>query len=249
MRSIRFFLGVALATFLTLPSGGLDAQNVTVRYNITPYQGKAAAFEAALKEHVAYRSAVGDTWNWTTLQMAAGAELGEYVIISGGHTWADVDAYEATPAFMLMQQHWFATVQPLVEEVGMRFNVNNTDLSNPRPAGDPARIIGATRYWIAPTQMSTFLEAVGMFAEALRGGDMYWSVTQPVSGGAGGTMLIAGLGDSWDDIRRNDEIAAGMNAHYGEARAAEITQMFFGSFLRTQEYVLRYREDLSLTGN
>lgn len=56
--------------------------------------GLAPQFEAAFQAHVQWRKEQGDPWQWTTYQLVNGERLGDYVIRSGNHSWADFDAYE-----------------------------------------------------------------------------------------------------------------------------------------------------------
>ena len=50
------------------------------------------AFEMAIKEHIAWRKANGETWQWDVYQVAVGPNVGDYGIRSANHTYADIDA-------------------------------------------------------------------------------------------------------------------------------------------------------------
>jgi hypothetical protein len=57
--------------------------------------GHEADFEAGLKAHAAWRKANGEGWDWHIYQPVVGNDLTYYVVRSGGHHWADLDAQEA----------------------------------------------------------------------------------------------------------------------------------------------------------
>lgn len=57
-----------------------------------PKPGETQAFEDGLKAHAAWRKAAGEGWTWQVYQPVVGEDLTFYVVRSGGHQWADLDA-------------------------------------------------------------------------------------------------------------------------------------------------------------
>ncbi len=95
MRLVRPLAAAVLVIGLTLAPGQLQAQNIAQVWTVKPVAGSGAGFESALRDHIAWRKANGETWNWTTYQVVTGPNQGDYVIRSGDHTWADFDEYDA----------------------------------------------------------------------------------------------------------------------------------------------------------
>ena len=114
MRSRNFpftlMLGLCLAPFVE----SAPAQTIAMTYTLTPKAGSGAGFETALKRHMEWRVDNGDPWVWEIYQVATGDDLGAYVARSPGHTWADIDAYEASDFQPAAEAHFGATVGPLM---------------------------------------------------------------------------------------------------------------------------------------
>ena len=108
----KALLSLVVATAAVMLTGiPAHAQDATYArsYTVTPKDGMVAQFEAALQAHTRWRTENNDPWTWGVSTFEVGEAVGRYAIRSGGHSWADFDAYDAGfgPEGLV---HWNATV-------------------------------------------------------------------------------------------------------------------------------------------
>jgi len=226
------FLVAALVGLFLLPLSQLNAQVVGFRYRVTPKPGNGPAFENAMRAHAAFRSANGDTWQWVVYQVVAGEQLGDYLVISNGHSYADMDAYETEPFQGLLGGHFGSTVTPLIESIGLRFNIQDTLINRPLPDGAQANLLPVTRYYTTPSGGPAFDESLRLIHEAIVANDFpaYYTVNRPSMGGRAGIVNIVGLSENWAGLATPDpNVVQMMISHYGQERATEIFESFLTS--------------------
>ena len=249
-KTLTSSLAVAL---VVLAGSAAEAQQTIARaYSVRPHDGMSAQFEAALKEHVAWRVANGDPWTWSVSTLEVGNEMGEYSIRSGGHSWADLDAYDADFAQKGLT-HWNATVAPLVQSVSSTISVANEEWSHRPPQGRQLAFVNITTFHIRPGEEARFNELVGQATSALKASDMdaYWVFASPISGGGmGPVMNVIGLHDSWADMEPQDEaFQAAMAAELGGQGLMEWMNSFGQVIRGTETTVRRIRPDLGSNAN
>ena len=97
MNKIRMFLIVmtvcAIATPLVAQEEEKPPPMVAKNHFVTVNSGQALEFEAAYKGHLEWHANKNDTWYWHTWQITNGQNLGQYIIRTGNHTWADFDEH------------------------------------------------------------------------------------------------------------------------------------------------------------
>lgn len=235
--------------FVALAGAPLQAQQTIARsYSIIPMDGMSAQFEAALKQHIEWRVANGDPWNWGVSVVEVGAGLGEYSLRSAGHTWADLDAYDADfgPRGL---QHWMATVAPVVESVSSTITTTDEALSNRAPQSRTTAFVTITRFHIRPDRQAQFEEAIAVGTQALKDHDWpgYWLWTTPMAGPHRGPYKdVVALHTSWADMQEPDRpmmavLAEAMGQDDFEEWLADI-----GESTRGQETMIRrLRPDLN----
>ena len=108
----KALLSLVVATAAVMLTGiPAHAQDATYArsYTVTPKDGMVPQFEAALQAHTRWRTENNDPWTWGVSTFEVGEAVGRYAIRSGGHSWADFDAYDAGfgPEGLV---HWNATV-------------------------------------------------------------------------------------------------------------------------------------------
>lgn len=74
---------------------GKAAGMIADRWVFWPKAGQTKEFEAAVKEHAAWRKKSGEPFTWLTYQPIVGTDLTYYVIRSDDHQWKDFDAEDA----------------------------------------------------------------------------------------------------------------------------------------------------------
>ncbi len=132
-----------------------NTPTVARSYTVTPKPGMVAQFEVALREHARWRAENGDPWDWNVSQLETGENLGTYFIRSGGHSWADFDAYDAGFAQQGLV-HWNATVAPLVESLSSAIGTTDQELSKPPPEGTAYAFVNITRFYLRPGRGQEF---------------------------------------------------------------------------------------------
>ena len=70
-------------------------RNVADQWVLWPKPGHTKEFEAAIKEHAAWRKKAGEPFDWLTYQPIVGTDLTYYVIRSDNHQWKDFDTEDA----------------------------------------------------------------------------------------------------------------------------------------------------------
>ena len=138
--------------------------------------------------------------------MEVGEALGQYGIRSGGHSWADFDAYDAGfgPEGLL---HWNATVAPLVESVSSSITTTNQAISNPPPAGRATAFVNIVTFQLRPGRELRFTQAITSATEILVEHDFggYYVWTSAVAGGGPGpSMSLVSFHTSWADMAEPD---------------------------------------------
>jgi hypothetical protein len=68
--------------------------HVTDTWIFWPKDGQGLKFEAAVKEHAAWRKGAGEGFTWSVYEPVVGQDLSYYVIRTTGHQWQDFDANE-----------------------------------------------------------------------------------------------------------------------------------------------------------
>ncbi len=159
----KVLLSLVVSTAAVMLTGIIPAHAQDATYArrdaVTPKDGMVAQFEAALKAHVQWRNENNDPWTWGVSTVEVGEALGQFGIRSGGHSWADFDAYDAGfgPEGLV---HWNATVAPLVESISSRITTANPAISNQPPAGRATAFVNIQTFQLRPGRELQFNEAV-----------------------------------------------------------------------------------------
>jgi len=245
-------LALLVATSVGVSATASGQDNLARTYNVTPKAGMGAQFETALREHAQWRAANNDPWSWSVSVPETGENVGTYGIRSGGHSWADFDAYHAGfgPQGLV---HWNATVAPLVELVASTIGRTNEDLGQLPPDGFDLAFVTITRFQLRPGRANEFNQLVGQAMEILKEGGFpgYWVWTSPVSGGGPGPYIsVVGLNSSWEDMADPDpSFEAVMMAKLGEEGFMEWTNKFGATYRGVESWTRRLRPDLSVPSN
>ena len=242
----------ALATALFLCAVALPAiaqgqtENIAQAYVHTVQPERIAQFEEAVKRHVQWRKQNNDTWEWVWYQVVNGDGLGRYMVRSGNHRWADLDARYAWDDSVGAGRHFQATVGPYFESEDSSITQQDGALS--RPLGDYSAItlFAVTEFDVRlPGQ---FREAITKIGEGLDRGD--WGRPYLWQMGANGGTTDAALvvpAENWGELAPPAKPLPMVLAEvYGEQEASELLQQFARSIRSQNSYTLRVRRDLSL---
>jgi hypothetical protein len=247
----QFISTAALLAALALLAPGVGAQNLARVYQVTPTSGDGAGFVAAMRDHMEWRGEHGDPWSWTTYQIVVGEDSGDFVIRSGGHAWADLDAYEDWGSENGVGPEFGSTVAPLI--AGGQDAITVTDTIRRRLPENMVdmEFFPVTVYYTRPSRRADFMDAWTQFHEAVVEADaeFYYALTTNTMGGEGNAVTVVGFSEDWAGMAQGDQSAVELlNAAYGEDGAQELFDKFTGSFYASESYMLRMRRDLSVTG-
>lgn len=249
--SSRKLLPTILVAFLLAvmsQSAWAQASNLAQLYTVKPKAGMEAGFQTALKQHVEWRMQNNDPWIWTTYEVIQGDNLGDFVIRSADHAWADFDAYEAGfgPKGSVQFQ---ASVAPLVES--LTNSISALDTAHVRLPEDlqAVNLLQVITYHVKPDQGQKFNEAIGKIHDAIVKKDypVHYVFVNQVVGGAGPAVTLVVLFENWAAFEDPDQPMAAMLAEvYGQKEAGKLFEDFAGSFTSVESSVLRVRPDLSV---
>ncbi len=245
-------LALVVATSVGVSAAASGQNNLARTYNVTPKAGMGAQFETALREHAQWRTANNDPWTWSVSVAETGQNFGTYGIRSGGHSWADFDAYDAGfgPQGLV---HYMATVAPLVESTTSTISRTDEDLSRLPPDGFNLAFVTVTKFQLRPGRGSQFNQLIGQANEILMEGGFpeYWVWASPVSGGGPGPYInLVGLHSSWEDMADPDpSFEAVMMAKLGEEGFMEWGNNLAATYRGVASWTLRRRPDLSVPSN
>jgi hypothetical protein len=226
----------------------LAQDNLARAYTFTPKQGMSAGFVTALAAHVEWRKENGDPWQWRTLEIVTGDEVGSFIVRSGDHTWADFDAYDA--GFGPQgSTHFGATVTPLLES--MRNSITIGDTTNVRWPEDDSEytLFQLVRYKLIPDRVQQFNEAVTKIHNAVVQQDYpaFYTFISPFVGGMGPVTTLVLPYRNWAGLEAPEQPLAAMMAEvYGAEEAASIFTEFASCYTEIESLVVRRRPDLSV---
>ena len=228
----------------------IPAQDLSEAWLFTPKAGSGAGFQEAFRSHMEFRQNQGETWSWSMWEVVTGENVGDFMVVSMDHDWADFDTYENSEFAESVGPHWGATVGPLVEEMSNVILQGDTTFAKlPTDPTYAVDMINLITFHIIPGKMMAFYEGLGQIHEAMIGADMpvYYMGSMPVVGGEGDAYHIAIMGRNWADFADPDpNMMEVMAETYGEEEAMAIFTSFGESYHKSESVMLRFREDLSI---
>ena len=249
MRNKKLFVGLLAAFWLSLISQSLFAQanNLAKVYFVNVKSGHGAEFAAALKEHVEWRKQAGDPWTWNVFEVVNGQNLGDFVIRSGGHTWADLDSYEEFLAKGAVEFN--KNVGPHIESVSNAITATDTTNLNWYPNNDDVNLISVLTYHLKPGHGRAFTQAVSKYHTAIKENnrEAYYAFAWNVNGGSGPRVSLVLPYKNWAEMQGPDEsLRAFMERVLGSEEARQLSDDFNSTFHSVESSVLRIRPELSV---
>lgn len=249
MRASKLFslvLFVLAAFLLAMLPRGADAQNLAQLYKVSPQDG--ADLESAIREHAQWREQNGDPWTWEIYELATGENLGDFYIRSGGHSWADFDAYEQAEFSAAAFEHYAATMAPAVESISSWISETDTAHARIPESMENIQLFQVITWHLKPDKGQDFEDAIDKFHDAIVQTDwpVHYVFGSPVVGADGPQTSLVLFYENWAAFEGPEKEFGEMMAEvYGE-EAGEIFQKFSGSIAWSESFVLRIRPDLSV---
>jgi hypothetical protein len=243
---------VAPAAAKDSPEGGeRPATSLSFFYQFGPASGQEDAFFKALKAHTAYRKEKGDPWSWQGYAVLDGPSMGDVVVVSSGHTWSDLDAYDASMLKLGLPRHFADNVMPLIR--GGRTDAwTNRVFSRLShwPEGTVADKAMVSVYSVIPGKERAFRDALKTVVQALKKGGFTekWLIQRTESGKTGPVYSFVFPGKRWGDFDPKSPNAYDVvSKQLGEKKADELFQTFAESTRSQLDFRVR-RIDWMNTG-
>lgn len=246
MRVFRLLPAVLAGFVLSLLPRVAPAQELARVYLVSPKEG--ADLTAAIREHARWREQNGDPWTWGVYEVVNGENLGSFVIRSGGHSWADFDAYEQGEFAEAAGAHYEATMAPAIGSVSSVITAADTAHQRLPESFENIQLYSVITWHLEPDKVQDFQEAIDRIHAAI--GQTDWparyAFVSPANGADGPQTSIVLFYENWAAFRGPEKtFDEMMQEAYGE-EAEAIFQKFSGSYRWSESYVLRIRPDLSV---
>ena len=243
---LEFLPIVTLALAVALSAENVQSQNLAYVYTLTPKDGQGAGFVAALGQHMEWRAANGDPWAWQIYEEVTGPNLGSFFARSPGHTFADIDAYEASDFAPDALAQYNSVVGPLTASVSSAISATVR-----RPLGNNStlNLFSVTTYHLKPGQRGAFVAVVNRFHELIVENDYpaYYSLILPVFGITGPQAIISVYAENWASFDTGGPaLQAFVADRLGQDGALELFQELSETYTSSENVVLRLHRNLSI---
>jgi hypothetical protein len=173
--------------------------------------------------------------------------LGEFVIRSGGHTWADLDNYME---FSLKSvENWTSNVVPHIETISnVITRVDTTNISWFQNADD-VNLLSIITYHLKPGQEQVFNQAVSKIHKAIQENNRegHYAFEWNVNGGPLPTVSLVLPFRNWADMQGPEEpFGVFMARVLGEEGAKQLWSDLNSTYHTMESVIIRVRRDLSV---
>jgi len=222
------------------------AGNIADRWVLWPKAGHAKEFEAAVKEHAAWRKKAGEPFSWLTYQPIAGTDLTYYVIRSDNHGWKDFDAEEAWSMKAKVEDAYRQQVGVHVEREEHYYEETDTAHSHWTDSKD-YRYVGVTSWRPKSGSRSDLMAALDKIQKAVA--DEKWPYPYRIAwliGGEGRLRVVMPMKSFAEMADPDPSMRKLLTKSLGSEEAAGATLKQFGGAVEDAQYtVFAYRPDLS----
>lgn len=232
---------------LALADNHVKPPNIASVWKMTPKdEVGTAAFEDAMRTHMAWRRENGDKRSWQVFTIRTGGDLDDYYVRACCFIWADQDAYEKWSYDNNVANTYQEQLGIHVEELSHVFQEIDMENSNWEEE-TPFYYIGVTQFTPNPAkQMQTGQTVAKMSQLAIdKGWDYPWAWYSTI-GGEDNLMLASGFRNFADMAPPETNFSAFAAEHMGEEDAMAMLEDFGEGFWTSTYSIYRWREDLSM---
>ncbi len=234
--------GLLLGTFCW-PQTGPDS---VCEVNVSVPKGGPAQFADARRKHNEFHKAESDTTAILVWQVTTGPSTGSFMTASCGLAWKDLDGndtFDARDTADIAK-----TLAPAIAENHRSYYVFRKDLSLvPESTGKPAKMMSVVHYFIKPSGLTQFTDALKRINEAQKQSKYpakpsRWYVL--ANGGEGPRYVVVTDRNSWADMQPPEQTMVDMLKQvYGNDD--KTMQNLRDSVDHTVSELLEFRGDLS----
>jgi hypothetical protein len=244
-RLTRFAL--VLATLGAIVPLHAQQGNLSLGYFMTADDAHAPQLEAGIREHVAWHRSQNDTWSWATYQAMTGGI--EYVMVSPGHMWADLD----NPAIDMAADlaNWAETGAPHTATVEANLWSSWADVSMPPPVAEPVPVYEVLEFdYTATTEgRAALLNAFAKIKTAIEGGPvpLQYTINEVESSDEPPTLFVAIAHQSFGELDGGDPngLQTMLAQVYGHVETMQIMRALEGYLSPRARRFWVFRPDLS----
>lgn len=253
MNKIRMFLIVMTVCAIAIPLVAQEEEKpapmVAKNHYVTVNSGQALEFEAAYKGHLEWHANKNDTWYWHTWQIANGQNLGQYIIRTGNHTWADFD--EHAEFSKEDSAHYLENVSGYVKKLSSTMVVAVPDISKwPDDYGIPT-MVDVNVFQVSSQYSQAFYNAMEKIHKAIVEKEMpftySWSFVANGGEGPGETWIMVFPFKSWTEYGASWEpnFWKMVEEVYGDYETDLIRKTMNKAIVHQENFMAAYRADLS----
>ncbi|GLP95430.1 hypothetical protein [Paraferrimonas sedimenticola] len=239
---------LAWASLLALVSTFTFAKEESLARVYTMYVDYAdqPAFEQAFKKHVKWRKDAGDPWTWNVYQVVDGKSIGAYLVRSGNHTWADLDAAEAFGP--KASSNWRSGPSQYLKGVNMMMTSTWGDAVNWPEENFNPKFYQIVKYRVHIGKMQQMRDAAKDIHKAIvdTKWPMKYAFVQTESGGSGNTVRLVLPYETWTAMEAPEmKFMDMLTKAYGKEKAEAVLANWIGSIKSSTSYMLRARPDMT----
>ena len=245
---MRKLLLVAVATSLVAlapPATAQDENVVGMMIHVKPKAGMKDKWEEGAKKHMAFHADKGDPWTWIAWEIVSGENVGDFVIGSFEHKWADFDNMPVSG--QEDEAHWQKNVGLYTESENIKYIADLMEHSVPPAEGTPpAKLVTLVTVHAKPDKVEAYLNAVSKIPQALAkaGSDTKYYFSRAVTGGRQPSFIIFFPRQSWAEMGPTP-FRKMLEEAYGRVEAESILRALNEASYDRRTTILAYREDLS----
>lgn len=250
MKYLTHLLAAIAAMLIITPASVAQEEPaglISMHVSLTPKAGHQAKFYDAMKAHIQWRAENGDPWEWTAYGMENGTRLSTVHFRSGGHKFADIEAYNQSEFGDMADDHYTQTVAPHVAETALMTDRYLAEISAWPTEGDHP-LIQLYEFELDPAKYSQWRQAIGRIHQILQDNDWPegYGWTQLVSGGPINNVVLAIPMAGWGHMDEDRNPYAFVAEAVGEEEASALWASFYDAVEGEHSWAVRQIPELSL---
>jgi len=247
MRKSAVVLFVVFMLCTALVALGQDKSvNVGWVYASVPKPGMTKQLEEGRKKHMAWHKKQGDTWTWEIWQVETGESAGNYLAVTFGHSWQDLDAWdqkygEADTADV--EQSMAPYIEKTVPSIWMFMK----DASRPLDPYAP-KMAQVSHYLVKPGKEADFEDTIKKMNDAITKSDWppHYAWFALMDGGEQPHYALVYYMNGWAGMAEPEpSFGAMLEKVVGKHDADSLTHTFDSCIHKEWAETIRYRPDLS----
>lgn len=238
---------VLVACLVPLAPAQDNDVNVGWVHAFTVKPGMTKQFEDGRKRHMEWHRKQNDSWSWQLWEVATGEATGSYYSITFGHSWKDLDAWEAKLGDADTADSNTNMMPYLGGEAASIWMVLK-DPSHPSSMSAPPKMAEVNHFLLKPGTEADFNDAIKKINDAIVKSDWpaHYTWYSLQDGGEGPHYVLVLEMSGWADLAEpTPSFGAMLEKALGKHDADAITHSFDHTIQREWTETIRYRPDLS----